>query len=430
NSPNVRFIQQLFAKAELEAPKLQTLSLPRSDQAIRIPERFDEDFAEFFGLILSDGMVGGRQLRFFNNDQKILNRFTELVRRLFGLEAKPKRFRTVEGAAVNSVLLIQLLRKLGYPIGSKSRRAAMPDIVMRSPDSVVAAFLRGYYLGDGSFHKGVVEISSASRQLIADIGYALGRLGILYTVTHRAVRNHRLIISSQKEVRRFFEQVGGHDATYEKFSKIESYSKEGPQTRDVVPLEPSVIKQWTQAVSRGQFENEGIWIRNYTEHEERMGVKALGRLSTIMLQSGIVTPLQQLSQAFEWVFLDQIECVAEEHESKEVYDLVVPELHNFVGGELPCLLHNTVTLHQIAKWADSKVVVYIGCGERGNEMTEVLVEFPHLIDPRSGRPLMERTTLVANTSNMPVAAREASIYTGVTIAEYYRDMGFDVVLVA
>ena len=90
----------------------------------------------------------------------------------------------------------------------------------------------------------------------------------------------------------------------------------------------------------------------------------------------------------------------------------------------------TVTLHQIAKWADSKVVVYIGCGERGNEMTEVLVEFPHLIDPRSNRPLMERTVLVANTSNMPVAAREASIYTGVTIAEYYRDMGLDVVLVA
>lgn len=90
----------------------------------------------------------------------------------------------------------------------------------------------------------------------------------------------------------------------------------------------------------------------------------------------------------------------------------------------------TVTLHQIAKWADSQVVVYIGCGERGNEMTEVLIEFPHLKDPRSGKPLMDRTVLVANTSNMPVAAREASIYTGVTIAEYYRDMGMDVVLVA
>ncbi len=90
----------------------------------------------------------------------------------------------------------------------------------------------------------------------------------------------------------------------------------------------------------------------------------------------------------------------------------------------------TVTLHQIAKWADSQIVVYIGCGERGNEMTEVLIEFPHLKDPRSGKPLMDRTVLVANTSNMPVAAREASIYTGVTIAEYYRDMGMDVVLVA
>ena len=90
----------------------------------------------------------------------------------------------------------------------------------------------------------------------------------------------------------------------------------------------------------------------------------------------------------------------------------------------------TVTLHQIAKWSDAQVVVYIGCGERGNEMTEVLVEFPELKDPRTGKPLMDRTVLVANTSNMPVAAREASIYTGVTIAEYYRDMGLDVVLVA
>ncbi len=90
----------------------------------------------------------------------------------------------------------------------------------------------------------------------------------------------------------------------------------------------------------------------------------------------------------------------------------------------------TVTQHQVAKWSDAQVVVFIGCGERGNEMTEVLQEFPELIDPRSGRPLMERTVLIANTSNMPVAAREASIYTGITIAEYYRDMGYHVALMA
>ncbi len=90
----------------------------------------------------------------------------------------------------------------------------------------------------------------------------------------------------------------------------------------------------------------------------------------------------------------------------------------------------TVTQHSIAKWADAHIIVYIGCGERGNEMTEVLEEFPHLVDPRTDRPLMERTVLIANTSNMPVAAREASIYTGITIAEYYRDMGYDVALMA
>ncbi len=90
----------------------------------------------------------------------------------------------------------------------------------------------------------------------------------------------------------------------------------------------------------------------------------------------------------------------------------------------------TVTQHSIAKWADAQVIVYIGCGERGNEMTEVLQEFPELIDPVSGKPLMDRTVLIANTSNMPVAAREASIYTGITIAEYYRDMGYHVALMA
>jgi V/A-type H+-transporting ATPase subunit A len=90
----------------------------------------------------------------------------------------------------------------------------------------------------------------------------------------------------------------------------------------------------------------------------------------------------------------------------------------------------TMTQHQLAKWSNADIIVYIGCGERGNEITEVLEDFPNLIDPRSGRPLMDRTVLIANTSNMPVAAREASIYTGITIAEYYRDMGYDVAVMA
>jgi V/A-type H+/Na+-transporting ATPase subunit A len=90
----------------------------------------------------------------------------------------------------------------------------------------------------------------------------------------------------------------------------------------------------------------------------------------------------------------------------------------------------TMTQHQLAKWSDADIIVYIGCGERGNEMTEVLEDFPKLIDPKSNKPIMERTVLIANTSNMPVAAREASIYTGITIAEYFRDMGYHVAIMA
>ena len=90
----------------------------------------------------------------------------------------------------------------------------------------------------------------------------------------------------------------------------------------------------------------------------------------------------------------------------------------------------TVGQQQLAKWSDADIIVYVGCGERGNEMTEVLTEFPHIIDPKTGKPLMNRTVLIANTSNMPVAAREASIYTGITIAEYFRDQGFSVALMA
>lgn len=99
--------------------------------------------------------------------------------------------------------------------------------------------------------------------------------------------------------------------------------------------------------------------------------------------------------------------------------------------QIPVVLEQgNSTQHQLAKWSNADIIVYIGCGERGNEMTEVLEDFPKLKDPKSGRPLMDRTVLIANTSNMPVAARETSIYTGITIAEYYRDMGYDVAIMA
>jgi len=114
---------------------------------------------------------------------------------------------------------------------------------------------------------------------------------------------------------------------------------------------------------------------------------------------------------------------------------VIDTFFPLVKGGVACIpgpfgAGKTVTQHQVAKWSNAQVVVFIGCGERGNEMTDVLMEFPQLTDPYSGEPLMKRTVLVANTSNMPVAAREASVYTGITMAEYFRDMGYEVVLQA
>jgi V/A-type H+-transporting ATPase subunit A len=140
--------------------------------------------------------------------------------------------------------------------------------------------------------------------------------------------------------------------------------------------------------------------------------------------------LASMDTLLDHVLLDRVSEVRTWDESTEVYDLTVDETHNFVGGELPMILHNTVSEQQLSKWCDAQVVIYIGCGERGNEMTEVLTTFPKLEDPYTGAPLMDRMALIANTSNMPVAAREASVYTGMTLAEYYRDMGYNVALMA
>ncbi len=150
-----------------------------------------------------------------------------------------------------------------------------------------------------------------------------------------------------------------------------------------------------------------------------------------LLSSQILSEEPETITGESSVFSDEIVEISVENGEFDVYDFSLPDHNfNFIGGHGGIVLHNTVVQHQLSKWADSDIVVYVGCGERGNEMTEILSTFPELVDPRSGKPLMERTVLIANTSNMPVAAREASIYTGITIAEYYRDMGYDVALMA
>jgi V/A-type H+-transporting ATPase subunit A len=180
------------------------------------------------------------------------------------------------------------------------------------------------------------------------------------------------------------------------------------------------------------------------EHKILAPKGANGRLKEIKQGSFTVTEtIGVLENGFE-LKLSQFQPVRNPREFKtklapsiplktgqRVYDVFFPVAKGGVAaipGPFGC--GKTVTQQAIAKWSDADIVVYVGCGERGNEMTEVLSEFPHLIDPKTGKPMMERTVLIANTSNMPVAAREASVYVGMTIAEYYRDQGFNVAMMA
>ena len=130
------------------------------------------------------------------------------------------------------------------------------------------------------------------------------------------------------------------------------------------------------------------------------------------------------------IIADEIQSISIIDKDTMVYDLVVPDTHNFIGGEAPIIFHNTVLLQTLTKWARTQLNIYVGCGERGNEMADALHSFLKLKDPKSGRPLAEKAVFIANTSNMPVAARETSVFLGVTIGEYFRDMGYDVLMVA
>ena len=182
--------------------------------------------------------------------------------------------------------------------------------------------------------------------------------------------------------------------------------------------------------------SSGIRLRNYIRLGETPSLDTLNQIVDILdthkvkIESKIRQKLDYIKDLSEYTYFDKITKIEFSEENIPVFDITVDQTHNFVGGNLPFTLHNTVMLHQLAKWADAQIIVYIGCGERGNEMTEVLEDFPKLKDPHTGQPLMERTILIANTSNMPVAAREASIYTGITLAEYYRDQGYDVAVMA
>ncbi|MHA1665425.1 MAG: ATP synthase beta subunit C-terminal domain-containing protein [Candidatus Njordarchaeales archaeon] len=436
NKMPLKLIRKIYELAQESFKLPRYVGFARSKKAVRVPNYLDEKLGELLGLLLSDGMLTSREIRFFNNNEDILIYYAELFEDVFGVKPVKTNFKTVKGMKVDSCVVVRLLEKIGVPIRQKSRTARVPSLIFKSPETVIAAFIRGYYLGDGSFSKGVIEFNSASEELIHGLGYLFTRLGILYSIRkHKS--SYRLVISSIAELKKFIKQLGLDKFginSIRKVSLIQEYiinTHSGRVTRDLVPLSVTVIKELLKIISKRDFEEQGISIGNYAYGNELMSITMFDRILQVCHQkNALVNRLTNLLLALEYVALDKIEEIIIKEGKYIVYDVTVPETHNFVGGDVPSIFHNTVTLHQLARWCDADVVVYIGCGERGNEMADVIAHFPQLRDPRTGKTLSERSIFIANVSNLPVFAREASIYMGVTLAEYYRDMGYDVALMA
>jgi len=429
---------------DLGSPRI--LGLRRSKLSLRIPLKVSEELAELLGLILADGSIVKNRVVFFNNSSELRRKFNDLLYKTFGLRGREKIANTVYAVEVTSSLLARFLKEVfDIPSKRKSRNAVVPRIIMKASPKIIAAFIRGLYLGDGSFHQSTLEISSSSPKLISGLAYLLLKLGISYSISKdEKYHRYRLFITSVRDLKKFYEIVllNVSNLDISKIRKLKEYvsSKElGSILKDAVPLDPRFLKLIYRVLSKRKLGSEGINIGNYIYNGERLGYKTILKLKHVLMRSldvrvtealTLIERLKTLLSMLNYVTFERVEHVNVIKYEGEVYDLVVEETHNFIGGEVPVIYHNTVLLQTLTKWSRTKLNIYVGCGERGNEMADALHSFLRLKDPVSGRPLYEKAVFIANTSNMPVAARETSVFLGVTIGEYFRDMGYDVLMVA
>lgn len=435
NRPPIRFVRQLFAFSGQKTPEIAQLKAEKNAHVLRVPERMTPELAEFLGLLLGDGMLKPGTVAFSNKDETLLRRFQTICAKIFGLEAQEEWARTTRCMRVHSRLLVKFLRFLGVLAAKKSRSCMVPPCILQADVESVARFLGAYFACDGYVNptRAELEITTASPEMALGLSYLLLRFGIIGKLGEKQVQAnghtyHKLVISGREQVARFYERCG--DLT--KLRKIGAYLRQGHRSytnMDIVPASKEFLEGLYEHFGRpyGELQAARVEPHNHLAGGERLSVEMFRRLVRVLNEPRL---MQIATNHLEHIFFDEVVEVRPIHEPQEVYDLTVPGAHNFIGGFGPMILHNTVMQQSLAKWSDADIVIYIGCGERGNEMTEVLTDFPSLEDPRTGAPLMNRTILIANTSNMPVAARETSIYTGITLAEYYRDMGYDVALFA
>lgn len=318
----------------------------------------------------------------------------------------------------------KIVRVSGPVVEAADINVSMSDIVRVGNEALMGEVIR---IDDNSFIIQVYEdttgimpgepVVNTGRQLSVEVGPGL--LGSIYDGIQRPLE------TLEKEMGHFIKRgVDAEGISHSKKWDFTPYSKKGDE------------------VSEGQVIG---FVQEFDfEHKIMVPIGAKGKIIEIKKGSFTVNDvIGKLSDGTE-LKLSHFQAVRVPRKfvtklapsiplktGQRVYDVFFPVAKGGVAAlPGPFGAGKTVTQQSIAKWSDADIVVYVGCGERGNEMTEVLSEFPHLIDPKTNKPMMERTILIANTSNMPVAAREASVYTGMALAEYYRDMGYNVALMA
>ncbi len=449
NNPTLRFIKKLqrITKKEIN---FKTVKAERQSDSVKLPNEMNPELAEFLGLLLSDGRITNyKTMYLYNNDNQIRERFSTLVQILFDSKSKERVENNVKTTVFYSRPVGIFLQYLNFPSEKKSRTASVPDLIQMSEDEDLIHFLNAYIAGDGYVKGYTLEIATASKSISSGLCYILSRLNIIYRKTKQTVKDHdyyRISIegSQLEELGHLFKMHGVTE--YEKTKKIYGYTIKNIDhfiSSDAIPISINLLTESkklfinshsnprkSKALTAIKNVSTGRKITNKTLEDIIYLIKEQNQDDSPEESLDIVQRLDYIKQLHSEFYFDEIKAIELLNWDEEVYDLVVEKYHNFIGGNEPFVLHNTVIQHQMSKWSNANVVVYIGCGERGNEMTDVLREFPKLIDPYTDNPLMARTILLANVSNMPVAAREASIYMGITMAEYYRDQGYAVLLTA
>ncbi len=401
-------------------------------KVIRVPKLMNRNFSEFLGYIIADGNLKrtSYSIRFYNSSQELLDRFIKLAQDLFGITPyiynHPKSNSYI--AQIDCKCLFDFLVSLGVPYEQKAKNAIVPECILRSSDETIACFVGAYIACDGSLDKKGkrIEIYSASKKLLIHMGYLFLRLGIISTLyKERKDKTFRMTINAvgnlEENLRRI-NVIGKKKILANDFVDKKSW------VLDAIEV-PGFLKNLLLAKgSLSYLQRRGIYTACYC-YSDRQRI-SIDTILKIVKELSKITELPEEVEKFinllNEIFFDRVIEKKILSKSKEVYDIQVPLTHNFIGGNGALILHNTVLLHELSRWCDAQIIIYVAAGERGNEVCDLLLTLPQLKDPRSGRPLMERTVLIANTSNMPVAAREASIYAGITVAEYFRDMGYNV----